>query len=460
MYTECPSCHTFFKVTPPQLKVAQGRVRCGRCDTVFNALATLAEEVPSTASAPASISNEFENLDMQSQFNQDQSASLADVKIPGMDVSEAVDGGLELLENDVLANLGDDIGDIAPVETQALEDNAPAGEFDLDEDLFSSPALDENAMGEMVGEGNALDLDAGDGFGELDLAGDLDEQPAADALDEFGISQFDLDDQEPSFEQDVFAADGGESVSKKASRFEAQDTEALDLNEEVPVDLASAPDLEDAPLDQPLMPDADIEVDTPASRRDYESRFETDFDEKQSAEDYVLQELDEKESKPRSFLASVFWIFLITSLLFVLLGQFAYFKREELVKNPQLRPYIEKLCAEINVYIPCEIPAPKDLEAIQLLERDVRTHPSTKGALLITSTIISKAEFEQAFPKLELTFSDINQKVLARRLFEPNEYLSDDVDLEKGLTPDLPVRIMLEIVDPGSEAVNFEFTFK
>lgn len=452
MYTECPSCHTFFKVTPPQLKVAQGRVRCGRCDTVFNALATLAEEVPSTASAPASISNEFENLDMQSQFNQDQSASLADVKIPGMDVSGAAAGAdFELLENDVLGDLGDDIADVASMDGLAVEGEAPGGDFDLGEDLFSTPALDEDVMGEVVGEGDALDLEAGEGFGELDLAGDLDEQPAADALDDFGVSQFDLDDEQPAFEQDVFAPEGSAAASKPKSRFEAEDTAALDLDDKATVDL------EEAPLDQPLMPDADIEEDIPGTRR---SRFDNDFDEKQTAEDYVLQELDEKESKPRSLLASLFWIFLITSLLFVLLGQFAYFKREELAKQPQLRPYLEKACEALNAYVPCDIPAPKDLEAIQLLERDVRTHPSTKGALLITSTIISKADFGQAFPKLELTFSDINQKVLARRLFEPREYLSDDVDLEKGLTPDLPVRIMLEIVDPGSEAVNFEFTFK
>ena len=35
--THCPDCTTAFKVTPDQLKLANGWVRCGRCNTVFEA---------------------------------------------------------------------------------------------------------------------------------------------------------------------------------------------------------------------------------------------------------------------------------------------------------------------------------------------------------------------------------------------------------------------------------------
>ena len=35
--TECPSCHTTFRVTDGQLRLAKGKVRCGHCLTVFNA---------------------------------------------------------------------------------------------------------------------------------------------------------------------------------------------------------------------------------------------------------------------------------------------------------------------------------------------------------------------------------------------------------------------------------------
>ena len=43
MLTRCPSCATAFRVTPEQLKVRSGTVRCGKCQTIFNALDSLVD---------------------------------------------------------------------------------------------------------------------------------------------------------------------------------------------------------------------------------------------------------------------------------------------------------------------------------------------------------------------------------------------------------------------------------
>ena len=51
MLTRCPACATHFRVTPEQLKARSGRVRCGECQQVFNALDSLIEE-PVLAMAP------------------------------------------------------------------------------------------------------------------------------------------------------------------------------------------------------------------------------------------------------------------------------------------------------------------------------------------------------------------------------------------------------------------------
>lgn len=48
MKTCCPSCQTIFRITPEQLKARAGKVRCGQCRTVFNALDTLLEDVKDT----------------------------------------------------------------------------------------------------------------------------------------------------------------------------------------------------------------------------------------------------------------------------------------------------------------------------------------------------------------------------------------------------------------------------
>lgn len=47
MLTQCPSCQTTFRVTSEILRVADGQVRCGRCQTQFDALERLFEETDS-----------------------------------------------------------------------------------------------------------------------------------------------------------------------------------------------------------------------------------------------------------------------------------------------------------------------------------------------------------------------------------------------------------------------------
>jgi predicted Zn finger-like uncharacterized protein len=58
MLTRCPACATAFRVTPEQLKARAGKVRCGHCSAVFNALETLEDAPPAvpaeeTGSPPA-----------------------------------------------------------------------------------------------------------------------------------------------------------------------------------------------------------------------------------------------------------------------------------------------------------------------------------------------------------------------------------------------------------------------
>jgi predicted Zn finger-like uncharacterized protein len=49
MYTRCTHCDTVFRVTPQQLQVSSGKVRCGRCNEVFDAFSSLTAQLPSAA---------------------------------------------------------------------------------------------------------------------------------------------------------------------------------------------------------------------------------------------------------------------------------------------------------------------------------------------------------------------------------------------------------------------------
>lgn len=72
MFTRCPTCQTLFRVRPDILRVAHGQVRCGRCDTQFNALDTLVEApeelVSDTTAQPAqSVDSGFIYLRSESE---------------------------------------------------------------------------------------------------------------------------------------------------------------------------------------------------------------------------------------------------------------------------------------------------------------------------------------------------------------------------------------------------------
>ncbi len=163
------------------------------------------------------------------------------------------------------------------------------------------------------------------------------------------------------------------------------------------------------------------------------------------------------ELHPAAFNArQLAWSGGLALMLLLFVFQYSYFKREQLVKHETLRPWIESVCAVAH----CRIPLLSDINQLELTHRDITSHPKAKNALLISVVISNNAPFAQPFPAMEIRLSDITGHLVARRVFYPEEYLDADVDLRKGLPARSPVQIALEIVDPGKNAVNFEFAFQ
>ena len=46
MYTQCSHCRAVFRVTMKELTAAQGLLRCGECDTIFDAMKALSTTLP------------------------------------------------------------------------------------------------------------------------------------------------------------------------------------------------------------------------------------------------------------------------------------------------------------------------------------------------------------------------------------------------------------------------------
>ena len=152
---------------------------------------------------------------------------------------------------------------------------------------------------------------------------------------------------------------------------------------------------------------------------------------------------------------TVAWTLACVLMVLTLTVQLVYFRRNQLLTIPDWQPYIESMCQTLH----CRIQLPRDLSQIRTVGRDVRSHPTISNALAISVTLTNTAPYSQAYPDLRLRFSDRHGKILASRRFSPAEYLAKTVRINEGMPADTPVQGKLLIVDPGKNAVNFEFEF-
>jgi len=101
----------------------------------------------------------------------------------------------------------------------------------------------------------------------------------------------------------------------------------------------------------------------------------------------------------------------------------------------------------------------KDPKQIQLVSRDMHTHPTRSGILVLSLTFVNLAPRNQVFPELEVTLLDASSQPVAQRRLQPTDYLRPGADTEAGMAADVYLPVLLELGDPGDQAVGFEIRF-
>jgi hypothetical protein len=158
--------------------------------------------------------------------------------------------------------------------------------------------------------------------------------------------------------------------------------------------------------------------------------------------------------RPGSGAATMLWALGIVLMCGTLVLQYLYYHRLQLVENPQLRPLLTTLCELTD----CELPPRRDLGRIELTEHLMQFHPNYEQSLLINATLANRADFDQPYPLVEIVMTDIEQRVVAQRRFTPEQYLHN---YRRGdsFRANSEVPLQLEVLDPGNDAVGFEFRF-
>lgn len=261
-----------------------------------------------------------------------------------------------------------------------------------------------------------------------------------------GDFAIDRDDAQPSEQpRDEPDESWAEALLREAED-DAQVSEIDDLETDAPPVLTS-----DAIADDEADGDSDQYDNEEYDRDDYEP---DDGDQPGGA---PLRALRDLQAPPPPKRRNGLWLLLSLSAAIGLGAQYVYYEFDRLVQSPY-RSWFEQVCEPVRRHMPyaCELPPPARPELIRARELVVRSHPSREQALQVDTVITNDAAFAQPFPALELQFSTLAGEPVARRRFQPGEYLGGDLRNAKLMPPQQPVQIALEIVDPGAEAVNYE----
>ncbi len=164
------------------------------------------------------------------------------------------------------------------------------------------------------------------------------------------------------------------------------------------------------------------------------------------AEQVSIVQDDEGVRPPRSERRKWPWAIAAFLLLLLLLAQAVHFFRIDLAaRQPRLKPVLTGYCKLLG----CSVPLPQRADLMSIESSDLEADPAHANQITLNALLHNRAPYPQAFPHLELTLNDTQDKPLARRIFRPKDYLPPLENEQAGLLAnhEISVRLYLSTAD-------------
>lgn len=504
MYTCCPHCQTCFRITKAQLDVAQGKVRCGHCKQVFNGKQHLRDELSGQQRKPVATPTPppvAPTAEAKPPHPEEEFGKASDIDFDLFDLSSIPDSDATgedwLEETEEVLDENDDLDADAWLEEDELEEEDVTADLDEPYEEIDEPyeeideiydELDEDQGKEDIYADTEAEAEAETKVEEPetqspsryayidpeDMRGE--QQDIEKFIEEMNAQLTDVVEQPINIQAFDSAVDVDlsttsepepekplplkEKASERPAALTTDDAFKQAFLENLDSTLAlqptsSAPTEPPHPKPQPKPASKPQPVtDAPAAAR---RPAKASNAEKTEAIPLRLRDSLAVEVKPRRPLMLILGLLAILLFSATLLVQLAYFRSSQLLDRfPALQPLVERVCTKL----PCRYSGPRDISQIKLVNRDIRAHPKVNNALLISATFINRAPFKQPYPDITITLSDLSGAMVAQRRFTPAEYLGRLNSPFLLMPSSKPVQIALEVIDPGKDAVNFEFTFE
>ena len=416
--TRCTHCGTIFKVVQDQLKVSEGWVRCGRCNEVFNALPTLFDlerEPPPQRQAPAQEAV----VASTPEHTASTDAAATDSEWPS-----TAAGLTSPPSDDDFAALGERARHHSAVPTPSATD------FELDTSVIPAsvpeedPALDPPTS-QMPEDFSASRLPVTDEADALDSrylmpSERTSQRPARTDFDgpDFADAEFPSDalSDEPGFEPTV-ASDTPPPLPVEARITEDDKPIKPPLEErrsrlpwrrraaaaEAPVATAEPQDVTQPPVPQPP-----AKKDKPKKER---------AQAKEQAPEFMRQAARQAFWRSTGMRVT---LSLVAVVLTAGLGlQIAHQLRNQLAAyHPELRALLTQWCELAQ----CQITPPLRIDALQVESATlVRTNSDGPDTYRLVVVVHNSAAIDLAWPAIDLTLTDTDGSILARKAFRPSE---------------------------------------
>ena len=418
--TQCPHCHTSFRISRAQLGAAHGAVRCGACMRVFNAAQQLLVDQNRAGKAATPTATPAVQTTPTKPATPTAPPAPPAPPQPAAPAQPAVEK--------------------KSVDTLWIHDDLDLDSLDLDEELAK---LEEQ---ELQLSREFLAMDAASGHLPHDENEDSrhDESWAESLIQDEPGKPAPLAVTQPEAEAEPRAATLPEPAVFAAPPQERDDPVigSLDTTED---DAAEAIDDGDYRITAEPVP--------AATARPARSEPALRDDSLLALSEEPLR-LDWQQPK-KPWGRWIGWGLLNLIAAAALKFQDVAYNFEELARQDQYRPWFEKLCPELG----CTLPPKVDTTQIRSTNLVVHSHPQYMDALLVDAILYNRAPFTQPFPLLELRFADLNGQLIASSRFRPSEYLSGELAGQNEMPPQTPIHISLEIKDPGDRAVNYSLSF-
>ena len=125
------------------------------------------------------------------------------------------------------------------------------------------------------------------------------------------------------------------------------------------------------------------------------------------------------------------WLGIASGVLALMLAlQAVYFWRTTLAARlPVTQPWLAQACDALG----CEVGLPQDDNAISVSSSDLLSDPAHPATIHVNLLIANQAGYVEAYPHIELSLTDTQNTVVARRIFTPEEYLPSSAKRAAGI---------------------------